>query len=297
MALLVTGLVFACAAPFESAAAYDVEGFGSARGPATVHPGHLVRFRADGFLPAREVRVVVQPRSCLGSNGCYAGVPRSWRTDATGSVVTRFRFPKRYGLCTGVGCTEYRRFRKGTYAQVQICDQQSAEGEGKTYVACTVKMVRIGGVRRLARRTEEYAAKPSMALGRSMAGVRLGDSLARLHQVLGEPKAVHHVANQITGTERIDIYGRLAFGSFPSPGAEGVVMYMQTTRRSIRTGSGIGVGTRKRRLERELPSMSCYGHICSVVDGGGPQTIGKRVTSFWMHNRRVKVVSIGRVID
>ncbi|MGN6558109.1 MAG: hypothetical protein ACTHLH_08885 [Solirubrobacterales bacterium] len=141
------------------------------------------------------------------------------------------------------------------------------------------------------------AAKPSMVLGRSMAGVRLGDSLAQLHQVLGEPKAVHHVADEIAGTERIDIYGRLAFGSFPSADTEGTLMYMQTARRSIRTVSGIGVGTRKHRLEREFPSMSCYGRTCRLVVGGGPGTIGQRVTDFQMHNGRVKMVSIGRVID
>jgi hypothetical protein len=141
------------------------------------------------------------------------------------------------------------------------------------------------------------AAAHSLVLGRSMAGVRLGDSLARLHQVLGQPKAVRHVHNEITGSERIDIYGRLAFGSFPSADAEEAVLYMQTTRRSIRTASGIGVGTRKHRLERELPGMSCYGHICTIVAGGGLQTIGKRVTTFRIRNGRVRVVSIGRVID
>jgi hypothetical protein len=141
------------------------------------------------------------------------------------------------------------------------------------------------------------AAKPAMVLGRSMAGVALGDSLARLHQVLGEPKAVHHVADEIAGTERIDIYGRLAFGSFPSVDPEETILYMQTTRRKIRTVSGIGVGTRKHRLERELPSMSCYGRTCRVVAGGGFGTIGQRVTDFQMHHGRVKMVSIGRVID
>jgi len=141
------------------------------------------------------------------------------------------------------------------------------------------------------------AAKPSMVLGRSMAGVQLGDSLAHLHQILGEPKAVRHVANEIAGTERIDIYGRLAFGSFPSTDSEGTILYMQTTRRSIRTASGIGVGTKRHRLEREHPSMSCYGHICRIVAGGGHGTIGQRVTDFRMHNGRVKMVSIGRVID
>jgi hypothetical protein len=54
---------------------------------------------------------------------------------------------------------------------------------------------------------------------------------------------------------------------------EAEVSSMQTTRRSIRTASGIGVGTRKRRLERELPSLSCYGPICRVTAGGGSGTI------------------------
>jgi hypothetical protein len=141
------------------------------------------------------------------------------------------------------------------------------------------------------------AANDQLVLGRSMAGVRLGDSLTRLHQVLGEPRAVRHVHNEIVGSERIDIYGGLLFGSFPSPEAEGSVFYMETTRRSIRTASGIGVGTRKRRLEHRYPGMTCYGHICSVVVGGGLATIGKRVTSFRMRNGSVRIVSIGRVID
>jgi hypothetical protein len=141
------------------------------------------------------------------------------------------------------------------------------------------------------------AATPTMALGRSMAGVRLGDSLDRLHEILGEPKAVHHVRSEIAGTEPVDIYGRLAFGPFPPFEGEAEISFMQTTRRSIRTASAIGVGTRKRRLEREFPSLSCYRPICRIALGGSRGTIGQRVTDFRMHNGRVKMVSIGRVID
>jgi hypothetical protein len=141
------------------------------------------------------------------------------------------------------------------------------------------------------------AAAPSMVLSRSMAGVQLGDSLTRLHAVLGDPKSVKHLPNEITGTERVDIYGRLAFYSFPAGDGEEIVLFMETTRRSIRTADGIGVGTRKRPLEHKLPSLSCYRNLCSVVAGGGAQTIGKRVTSFRIRNGRVRVISIGRVID
>jgi hypothetical protein len=127
-----------------------------------------------------------------------------------------------------------------------------------------------------------------------MAGVALGDSVSRLHQVLGPPKAVKHEANEITGTMRIDIYGKLAFYSY---GENDSILSMKTTRRSIRTNSGIGVGTTKRRLEREFPGFSCYRRICSIVAGGGVPTIGKRVTTFRMRRGLVRSVSIGRVID
>ena len=131
-----------------------------------------------------------------------------------------------------------------------------------------------------------------MVLNRSMAGVRIGDSIARLHRVLGQPKAVENEDNEITGSMRIDVYGKLSFSSYG-----GSILAMKTTRRSIRTRSGIGVGTTKRRLERKFPGLSCYGRTCEIVAGGGPGTIGKRVTLFRVRNGVVKYVVIGRVID
>jgi hypothetical protein len=118
--------------------------FGSASGPKTVHPGKMVSFHASGFLPRSHVRVTVQAGACLGSNGCAVGVRRQWKVNATGSVVVHFRFPRHYGICVGTECAEYRPFQKGKYAQVQICDQSSAEGVAESYVGCAVKMVRIG---------------------------------------------------------------------------------------------------------------------------------------------------------
>lgn len=119
--------------------------FGPAIGPHTVHPGERVRFRADGFQPGTEVTVTIQPRFCIGGNGCVAGPRRRWSTSAAGSVRTGFRFPLRYGFCTGVGCSGYEPFRAGSSAQVQLCDVQWAEGEGQgEFRGCAAKMVRIG---------------------------------------------------------------------------------------------------------------------------------------------------------
>jgi hypothetical protein len=119
---------------------------GPAIGPHTVHPGHRVRFHADGFQPGTEVTVSIQPYACIGSNGCVAGPRRRWKTGATGSVHVGFRFPRRYGFCTAVGCTNYQPFRAGSSAQVQLCDVQYAEGEGQgEFRGCAEKMVRISG--------------------------------------------------------------------------------------------------------------------------------------------------------
>jgi hypothetical protein len=131
-----------------------------------------------------------------------------------------------------------------------------------------------------------------LVLNRSMAGVKIGDSVTRLHRILGPPKAVRNEPNEITGSMRVDVYGKLSFSSF-----DGSILAMKTTRRSIRTRSGIGVGTTKRRLEREFPGMSCFGRTCTIVAGGGVATIGKRVTSFRLRNGVVRFVVVGRVID
>lgn len=143
--------------------------------------------------------------------------------------------------------------------------------------------------------TSPAAADPHrLGLGWSMAGVRLGDSVAKLHRVLGEPRSVDYVESEIAGTVRIDFYGKLSFASF---GYSETILNMRTTRRSIRTPDGIGVGTSKRRLEREFSGLDCYWHRCSVVAGGGLGTIGKRVTTFQLRAGKVRGVSIGRVVD
>jgi len=131
-----------------------------------------------------------------------------------------------------------------------------------------------------------------LVLNHSMAGVEVGNSINRLHRILGPPKAVKQEANEITGSMRVDIYGKLSFSSYG-----GSILSMKTTRRSIRTKSGIGVGTTMRRLERKLPNLTCYGRTCTIVAGGGVATIGKRVTVFRMRRGTVRFVVIGRVID
>jgi hypothetical protein len=140
-------LVFAASAVFVDSAAAVPEPTlpGEAYGPGVVHPGKLVHFWGRDLRPSQKVVVIVQPLSCVGSNGCGAGVRGHWRSSKReGAVHVAFRFPRRYGLaCTAAGCAEHPGFELGTEAQVQLCVRGPA-GNAHYGYACVVKDVEIG---------------------------------------------------------------------------------------------------------------------------------------------------------
>ncbi len=131
-----------------------------------------------------------------------------------------------------------------------------------------------------------------LVINHSMAGIRPGDDVERLHRHLGKPKGIRYLQNEITGSMRADYYGKLAFYSHG-----GTILSMKTTRRSMRSRSGIHVGMTTRKLRRKLPGLSCYMPMCRIVAGGGSATIGRRVTSFRIRDGRVRFITIGNVID
>jgi hypothetical protein len=120
---------------------------GEAYGPGVVHPGERVHFHGVHLRPSERVRVVVQPRGCIGGNGCGAGVRGRWRSGAPeGGVRAAFTFPRSYGQgCTAVGCSEHPLFEPGEEAQVQLCVHGPADAAHYGY-ACLVKNVEIGAV-------------------------------------------------------------------------------------------------------------------------------------------------------
>lgn len=130
-----------------------------------------------------------------------------------------------------------------------------------------------------------------IVVNHSIAGVALGNSLHRVHQKLGRPKAHKTVSGEL-GTFRIDYYGKLQVST---SGNE--VSSVLTRRHSIRTRAGLGVGTTKRRLKRHFPNVDCGYGICRVSNYSGSNQIGKPVTDFRMRHDRVKAVIVGRVID
>jgi hypothetical protein len=118
--------------------------FGDAHGPARVIPGRFVTYTAN-LEPDQPYGVTFQPTRCVGGNGCFVGLRGTWRTNQSGKLSARFRFPRSFEEgCTAVGCTVHPRFRPGDHVQVQICLTPAATGaKPDLSLACAVKTVVI----------------------------------------------------------------------------------------------------------------------------------------------------------
>ncbi|MCO5315879.1 MAG: hypothetical protein M9938_06940 [Solirubrobacterales bacterium] len=131
-----------------------------------------------------------------------------------------------------------------------------------------------------------------LVVNHSMAGVKPGMKVKRLHRILGNPRSVRYVRDEITGYMRRDRYRKLDVFSH-----SGWINTITTTRRSIHTRKGIRVGSTKRKLKRRYPGARCSYGSCAIVAGGGSATIGKTVTSFRIRHAKVRQIMLGFVID
>jgi hypothetical protein len=93
---LVLGVTGAIAAVSGRAASREQAG-PALRGPATVVPGRIVRFRATGFRPGSNVEVVLAPAD--RATCCSVRVPASFRVAPDGSAALRFGMPVTYRRC------------------------------------------------------------------------------------------------------------------------------------------------------------------------------------------------------
>jgi hypothetical protein len=144
-----------------------------------------------------------------------------------------------------------------------------------------------------------FSATPAQARivpQRGMKGIRLGMTVREVRDRLGAPDKIAFAHGPIEGRFRLYAYGltRVSF----SPGANARVNSISTTSRRERTSRGIGVGSRRALVARDVPGARCLvelGIDHCYVGSFGP---GRRVTDFLIGaTGRVHRVTVGFVID
>jgi hypothetical protein len=69
-------------------------------GPKAVYPGGGIMLRTGGFEPNINVSFVAQAQSCIGTNTGSVALGTG-RTEPSGALVVRFRWPRRFYICRG----------------------------------------------------------------------------------------------------------------------------------------------------------------------------------------------------
>jgi hypothetical protein len=128
-----------------------------------------------------------------------------------------------------------------------------------------------------------------------VAGVHLLMSVAGVEHVLGAPRSIRSIPDDIQGSVRRMDYGPTTV--YLSATADGTVFRVTTTDPRQKTASGVGVGSSERAVRRGVQGIRCRGprtlRSCVV----GRELAGRRVTQFTLSRDRVRRITLGFVID
>ncbi len=102
--------------------------------------------------------------------------------------------------------------------------------------------------------TVPAAASAAIVPGRAIAGVKLGDTPARLVAVLGKPETVQKNQGEESWFWR---QGPVAWVTVRVKGRSKTVEGIETYDRKQRTPKGTGVGSSMRALRKAYPSLTC----------------------------------------
>jgi hypothetical protein len=131
-------------------------------------------------------------------------------------------------------------------------------------------------------------ADARLVVQRGIAGVKIDMNKKQVRAILGKPKAVIHGQN--ASGSFLEYRYRLLYVDFQNSGP---VSSVSTSREKERTVNGVGVGSTQSKVLQKVRGSKCVNGLCTV---GTPKP-GKIVTTFYMRNGRVALISVGRVID
>jgi len=129
---------------------------------------------------------------------------------------------------------------------------------------------------------------------RSIAGVRLGMSEARVRAVAGRPDHVLSARNQF-GRYKVFLYRARQLQVIFQGG--GGATSVATESRRERTRTHVGVGSTERAVRRGVRGVHCATVAGTRTCHVGTLRAGRRVTDFLMRRGRVVRVTLGFVID
>jgi hypothetical protein len=129
---------------------------------------------------------------------------------------------------------------------------------------------------------------------RSIAGVHLGMTQARVRAVVGRPDHVARARNEF-GRYTVFIYRRRQLQVVFQGG--GAVTSVGTESRRERTRTGVGVGSTERAVRRGVRDVRCKTVTGTRTCHVGTLRAGRRVTDFLLRRGRVVRVTLGFVID
>ncbi len=141
------------------------------------------------------------------------------------------------------------------------------------------------------------AAGATIVPQRSVAGVKLGDSQARVRALLGKPVKVTVEQDDILGNQRTYRYRGLRIG-FDGNVASSKVLSIFVTGRAQRTARGVGVGSTRKQVRRGVRGVRCAVEFGLDHCWRGVFAPGRTVTDFRIgRSGRVTSVLLSRVVD
>jgi hypothetical protein len=129
---------------------------------------------------------------------------------------------------------------------------------------------------------------------RSIAGVHLGMTQARVRAVVGRPDHVISTRNAF-GQYKVFLYRRRQLQVI-FQGRDAVTSVATESRRE-RTRSGVGVGSSERGVRRGVRGVRCETIAATRSCHVGTLSAGRRVTDFLLRRGHVVRVTLGFVID